>query len=88
MLCNDIVSTKDCLPILLKDREVGGLSSLHFCQGSEGPWRTAVLRGGSRVAEHMLIRPSAYETFPRRYACGLVEESVALTDALYEGTQG
>ena len=25
MLGNDVVSTKDCLPILLKDREVGGV---------------------------------------------------------------
>ena len=32
------------------------------CQGSEGPWRTTVLRDGSRVAERMPIRPSAYET--------------------------
>ena len=41
---------------------VGGLGSLHFCQGSEGPWRTTVLRDGSRVAERMSIRPSAYKT--------------------------
>ena len=36
--------------------------SVHWCQGLEGPWRTMVLRAGSRVAEHMSIRPSAYET--------------------------
>jgi hypothetical protein len=41
---------------------VGGLGSLHFCQGSEGPWHMMVLRDGSQVTEHMSIHPSAYET--------------------------
>jgi hypothetical protein len=45
---------------MLQEARVGWEES---CQGSEGPWCTAVLRDGSRVAEHMSIHPSAYETF-------------------------
>jgi hypothetical protein len=42
-----------------------------------------VLRDGSQVAEHMSIRPSAYETSHNVTPVEQVEEGVALTDALY-----
>jgi hypothetical protein len=32
---------------------VGGLGSLHFCQGSEGPWYMTVLTDGSQVAAYI-----------------------------------
>jgi hypothetical protein len=47
-----------------------------------------VLRDGSRVAERMSIRPSAYKTSHDVIPVGRVEESVVLTDALYEQRQG
>ena len=47
-----------------------------------------VLRDGSRVAERMSIHPSAYETSHDVTPVEQVEESVALTDALYEQRQG
>ena len=47
-----------------------------------------VLRGGSRVAEHMSICPSAYETSHNVMPVEQVEEGVALMDALYWWTQG
>ena len=60
----------------------------NYCQGSEGPWRTMVLRDGSRVAERMSIHPSAYKTSHDVTPVEQVEEGVALTDALYWWTQG
>ena len=48
----------------------------------------AVLRGGSRVAERMPIRPSAYKASHDVTPDEQVEEGIALTDALYELDQG
>jgi hypothetical protein len=62
---------------------VGGLGSLHFCQGSEGPWHTMVLVGGSRVAERMPICPSAYEASHGVSLIVYMEEGIMLTDALH-----
>jgi hypothetical protein len=42
-----------------------------------------VLRDGSRVAEHMSICPSAYETSHDIMPVERVEEGIILTDALY-----
>jgi hypothetical protein len=61
--------------------DIGSIS--RGCQGSEGPWRTTVLRNGSRVAERMSIRPSAYKASHNVMPMKQVEEGVMLTDALY-----
>jgi hypothetical protein len=42
-----------------------------------------VLMGGSQVAEHMLICPSAYEASHGIPLIVYVEEGVVLTDALH-----
>jgi hypothetical protein len=89
VLGSEVLSTKDCLPILLKDREVGGVKIVFtFVKAQRGLGARWCFGGGSRVAERMPLRPSAYETSHNVTPDELVEEGVALTDALYEQDQG
>ena len=58
----ELYYTQRCTQIRKEQDKRAEADSQEYCQGSEGPWRTTVLRDGSRVAERMPIRPSAYET--------------------------